>query len=854
MQIVQLLPTLAFGDAVGNDTIALKHLLQELGYKTAIYAENIDYRIDKHIVGHYTALPQLEQQDIIIYHFSTGSAVMERILRAQTCRKIMIYHNITPATFFQGYNDDLASLVQAGRDDLTKLRNLFDLCIADSHFNKQDLELAGYACPIVVLPILVPFGDYDQKPNEELLKRYKNDGYTNILFVGRVVPNKKQEDIIKAFAYYRRTINDKVRLFIVGSYAGMEVYFSRLRRYVEALGINAKNIIFTGHTSFADILAYYRIADIFLCLSEHEGFCVPLVEAMKFNVPIIAYAAGAVPETLNGAGILIDKKHKSSAIIANVIDKILSDEQFKQEILHLQQKRLRDFAYETVAAQAKELLDRVINNLSIDTQDDFKLQTNDEVKYVIGNIERTLLREDTYDESVPFTKIPIIPATEPVHKSKAKHIIKKYILKPGYNGVAFISPSLADYINDEIHGVLHKFRYGKALKDHSTIEKAEPRSQSQKLLFVDVTETTKIDAGTGIQRVVNNIYRNINLLDQNTLPVRDWNKKLVTSNKYLSRINNEPFGGREQEIDFIDGDQLLLLDSSWIYHKDFARIIEQAYKKQVSINAVVYDMFPIQYPELFDSRYFVDMFELWHNMLLNKVDGVICISKTTADVVAEYYAKEKFSRKKPLNIYYFHMGANLPSLHSSARERIVRFVQNAPTLLMVGTVEPRKGYGCVFEAYKKLFREKQNVQLLIIGKDGWKNDEILEMLSTDSFRDKILWITDATDDELHWAYQHATALIAASKDEGFGLPIIEAAHFGLPVICSDIPIFREVAGNHATYFKVMDAEALKNVIITWLKQDTHPDSTKIKLYTWKDSAQEILNILQGATKPYKILR
>lgn len=116
-----------------------------------------------------------------------------------------------------------------------------------------------------------------------------------------------------------------------------------------------------------------------------------------------------------------------------------------------------------------------------------------------------------------------------------------------------------------------------------------------------------------------------------------------------------------------------------------------------------------------------------------------------------------------------------------------------------------------------------------------------------------MWITDATDDELHWAYQHATALIAASKDEGFGLPLIEAAHFGLPVICSDISIFREVAGDHATYFKVMDAEALKNVIITWLKQDTHPDSKKIKLYTWKDSAQEIINILQGETKPYKIL-
>jgi glycosyltransferase involved in cell wall biosynthesis len=853
MKIVQLLPTLAYGDAVGNDTVALSKLITKIGYETMIYAENIDPKVDHSIIQHYSTMPHLDIEDILIYHFSTGSEVMEKLLRNQICKKIMIYHNITPAHFFEPYNTFLAKLVQAGRDDLKKLKDLFEFCIADSHFNKEDLRLAGYTCPIAVVPILIPFSDYDKTPNEELINQYKNDGYTNILFVGRIVPNKKQENIIKAFAYYRRTINDKARLFIVGNYEGMETYYNRLRRYVDALGINAKDVIFTGHTPFADILAYYRIADVFVCMSEHEGFCVPLVEAMKFDIPIIANSAGAIPETLNGSGILIDKKHKNSVIIANLMDKIMSDKHFKQEVLKLQRERLQAFAYEQVATQTEELLKKFIGNLNYDDiQDNYVVKDNDDIKFLLDNLDETFLREDTYDESIAFEQLPVITNEEQQKVGETKRIIKKYILKPGYNGLAAISPRLADYINDGIHGVLHRIKYGSTLKDRIIIEKAEDRSKS--LLLIDVTETTKVDVRTGIQRVVNNIYKNINTLDKDSLPVRAWYKKLITSEKYLDRLNKIKFEGKEREIKFVDGDKLLLLDSSWVYHKDFSHIIDKAHKKCINLNAVVYDMFPIQYPELFDSKYFVNVFETWHDMLLKKTDGVICISRTTADVVISYYLKKKFKRKKPLNIYYFHMGADIPSKVSSIREKISRFVKQGSTLLMVGTVEPRKGYKCVLEAYEKLFVENDDLQLLIIGKNGWKNDNLLKILDKDSMRKRVLWVTDAKDDELHWAYQHATALIAASKDEGFGLPIIEAAHFGLPIICSDIPIFHEVAGDNATYFKAMNSESLRDTLKMWLQQEKHPDSKNIKLYTWQDSAQEILDIINGKTTPYKILQ
>ena len=158
----------------------------------------------------------------------------------------------------------------------------------------------GYTCPIDVCPILIPFSDYEKEPDRRVLRRYKGDGKTNLLFVGRIAPNKKQENVIRAFYFYHKYYSPDSRLFLVGSWSGMESYYERLCDYVKALGI-AEHVVFTGHIRFDEILAYYHLADVFLCMSEHEGFCVPLVEAMYFHVPIVAYSCAAVPDTLEEA-------------------------------------------------------------------------------------------------------------------------------------------------------------------------------------------------------------------------------------------------------------------------------------------------------------------------------------------------------------------------------------------------------------------------------------------------------------------------------------------------------------------------------------------------------------------------
>lgn len=351
MKVIQVVPVLAFGDAVGNDTIAIKNVLCEAGYETAIYAGVIDYRIQKDTAFTIEEMPTLSAEDIIIYHMSTGNEI-NNLLSTWNCKKIIMYHNITPPEFFEGYNYEAVQRSLAGIESVKYYADKVDYVIADSEFNKTDLLKWGYKCKIDVLPILVPFSDYDKKPNKSILKKYSDDGYVNLLFTGRIVPNKKQEDIIDAFYYYKKFVNDKARLFLVGSYTGMERYYNRLVKYVEDLGI--EDVIFTGHVSFDEILAYYHLADVFVCMSEHEGFCVPIIEAMYFDIPIIARATSAVSETVGTGGLLL--KNNDAIITAEVINEVVENQSLRERLLKQQKERLKDFS----TNRTKELFLKII--------------------------------------------------------------------------------------------------------------------------------------------------------------------------------------------------------------------------------------------------------------------------------------------------------------------------------------------------------------------------------------------------------------------------------------------------------------------------------------------------------------
>lgn len=354
IRIIQMLPTLAYGDGVGNDTLAVDRILKEMGFSTRIYAENIDSRVSKRVAKKIEKMPPLSPEDVIIYHFSMGSKLNSALMNLPG-KKIIIYHNITPDYFFKGYNRSLEELCRQGRNDILKIRDAADYCLTDSEYNKQELIEYGFRCNIDVLPILIPYQDYERKPNKSIIEKYEDD-WVNIVFVGRIAPNKKIEDVISTFYYYKKYINAKSRLFLVGSYNGLERYYDRLRNYVQKLGID--DVYFTGHVRFDKILAYYQVADVFLCMSEHEGFCIPLVEAMFFAIPIIAYSATGVKETLDYAGLKLESKNCKLA--AEMINVLIQNENLYKSIVELQNERLKEFDYDKTKESFKHYLEEFL--------------------------------------------------------------------------------------------------------------------------------------------------------------------------------------------------------------------------------------------------------------------------------------------------------------------------------------------------------------------------------------------------------------------------------------------------------------------------------------------------------------
>lgn len=359
MQIIQILTTVSFGDAVSNDCLAIKRLLQSRGYKTAVYAENLDKRISDPDIRYFNKLRNVGKNDIIIYHLSTGT-ILNRKIKDLPGRKYVVYHNVTPPHFFIKYSGKLAKLCSKGVGEVKDLKDTFEGGCCDSQYNLDELRSYGFTCPLSVRPILIPFEDYKKEPDAEVVKKMK-DGVKNILFVGRIAPNKCQQDLISMLYAYKKMYSDPVRLILAGNGLGMEKYVARLKCYADNLGLSA-DVVFTGQISFPAILAYYSTAHCFVCMSEHEGFCVPLAEAMCFDVPILAYDCCAVPGTLNGTGILLEDK--DPAVAAANLHEILNNSSLREEIVKEQRERLSDFSYENVSELFMKQLEEFIGGES----------------------------------------------------------------------------------------------------------------------------------------------------------------------------------------------------------------------------------------------------------------------------------------------------------------------------------------------------------------------------------------------------------------------------------------------------------------------------------------------------------
>jgi len=348
--VLQFVPQICRHDAVGNGVLGMHQAMHELGVECQIACDRSDLASAPHVRS--WASVKRQAWDALLLHYSHGCAARERLL-SRGERIILIYHGITPPEYFRGTNPRLEEASRQGIAELPLWAEKTDYAIAHSTFTANELKNAGFR-NVTVIPYVAYEPLYAQPPDRSLIANYDHEGWVNLLTVGRVAPNKCLEDCLFIFDYFQRAIHRKSRLFIVGSWDGTEAYLDRLLRLRSRLG--TQDVVFTGPVSQAALLAFFQLADAYLCMSGHEGFGVPLLEAMRFGVPVFAHAAAAIPETLRGTGILFSKKEW--AVISEAIGLLLADGDLRSRVCDEERLQAQYYGFEAGRERLKHFLTR----------------------------------------------------------------------------------------------------------------------------------------------------------------------------------------------------------------------------------------------------------------------------------------------------------------------------------------------------------------------------------------------------------------------------------------------------------------------------------------------------------------
>jgi glycosyltransferase involved in cell wall biosynthesis len=350
----QLLPVFADGDAIGNNVLRTQALLRQAGYESEIFVQ------EAHPAMRSRSRPYRELEagpsDWLLYHLSTGSP-MASWLAEQDHRLAVYYHNITPARFFERWEPWAAENIRGARQQMRKLASVTRFAMANSTYSEAELRAEGYGDTCVV-PVLVDFAGFDGPEDQATaarLRRAAERGGAQWLFVGRLAPNKCQHDVIGAFAAYRAIYDPEARLTLVGGRTSA-LYHRALEQLVDELGLGGC-VDLADAVSFPALLAHYRAADVFVSQSQHEGFFVPVLEAMHLGVPVVARAATAVPETVGDGGLLLpDDAADDPVVVASAVHRVLTDQVLRERLIAAGHGRVEHFSAANVGRRFLEVV------------------------------------------------------------------------------------------------------------------------------------------------------------------------------------------------------------------------------------------------------------------------------------------------------------------------------------------------------------------------------------------------------------------------------------------------------------------------------------------------------------------
>lgn len=590
-----------------------------------------------------------------------------------------------------------------------------------------------------------------------------------------------------------RPLRTKYQLVLASKEPDVEM----IRRFGRDAAMAAQECRFTGHLGNADLLSVCRKCELFVFLSLHEGFCFSLLEAIACGAPAIASKSSDTGELHVDAKALFDPKDQED--IARLLRRCLEDDEFRLSLRMPPPAPTERPTCEGAATKCLAYFDQIAQ------------QIDRTVRYRGKEARRPL------DIDATIASLAVMKASR--------------------------VPKESDFIEAAVSLAHQVERVGK------------------RRLFIDVSTIVKSDLGTGIQRVVRSVVELLpGLLQERCQAIlvygdercrfRKANAWLAGQSDYQSYVTD----GGDDFIDARKGDILVGLDYAPYMYPRFDPELARLRTIGVRIYFVVYDLIPLRHPEFVDDG-LARAFNSWLSSVAHSADGLLCISRSVLEDLRNWIRDSCPEREKTLRIKWFHLGANFvtkrPSLHlPTAAAAIMRKLTATPSFLMVGTLEPRKGHGFVLDAFDQLWRHGSDVNLVFVGKLGWMMEHLGRRIGRHQENNRRLyWLDGINDEYLDAVYSGSAALVAASVAEGFGLPIIEAAQRGLPVIARDIPIFREIAGEGAVYFDGISPDNLAKTILDFLHGGSVTDRVarvaKIKWLTWEESARNFCSLLLG---------
>ena len=623
-----------------------------------------------------------------------------------------------------------------------------------------------------------------------------------VMSTGIVESRKNLERLIVAYSRLPADVRSRHQLFLACQATDAQAI--KLNGIARANGLRQDEVVLGSYIPDDDLVALYNQCRLFIFPSLHEGFGLPALEAMAAGAAVIGSNTTSIPEVIARDDALFDPLNVAQ--MTSMMRRVLTDDEFAASLREDATARAGRFSWDETGRRALKAFEAAVEARSAG----------------ISAAEGATANLRHSRESADNRYHRLIDA---LRKLEASPLVSDYL-------------AAADAVA------------------------ANQRTSRDRQLLIDVSVLSEIDAKSGIQRVTRAILRQLM-----TAAPPGWKIRPVRLERSTMayRYANEFWRGQEfgsdapaEGDDWVDtqaGDIFFGLDLVADRIPQAERWFLKQRRRGVQIYFVVYDLLPVRRPEWFHEG-IAGCFPPWLKTIATVSDGLIGISRAVADDLKDWLDSAGIERLRELKLGYFHLGADIENSQPSKgmpdnAPHLLDALRSKPTFLMVGTVEPRKGHEQAIAAFDALWAAGVDVNLAVVGKAGWGLngfDRILRQHPENGKR--FLWIEGASDEYLDRIYGAATCLIVASKGEGFGLPLIEAAQKGLPIITRDIPVFREVAGEHALYFDGEDPQSLARAIQSWLElhsAGTVPRSTGMPWLTWQQSAEQVREmVFRGA--------